>query len=254
MSAGEDNVTGKDKVTSGEGKVLVEDDATSEDAEDVEDVEEFEDDATATDRDEDEDDGVEDEDVEEDDEDVEGAAAVEDTDSLARRIALRAGRIPLGWRIASEVVLVLLVTGSAIASVFLAMRTSGAVTTQRDRAAAVAAAKTEIPQILSYNYKTLKADLARASADTTGQFSGQFGMLASQMIGPNATKEQTVTKARVPVAAVEHSSGNQVTVLVFVDQSTTSKSQPKPVPNAGQIRVTMQKVKGRWLVAQFTAL
>jgi Mce-associated membrane protein len=174
--------------------------------------------------------------------------------SLFRRIARRAGRIPAGWRIAIVTVLALLVAGSGVAAGILDTQTSNNTSTQQERDAAVAAAKTEIPQILSYNYKTLSADLARASADTTGQFSGQFGVLAGQLIGPNATKQQTVTKAAVPVAAAVDSSGNQVTVLVFVDQSTTSKAQPKAQANASQLRVTMQKVNGRWLVEEFTAL
>jgi Mce-associated membrane protein len=174
--------------------------------------------------------------------------------SLPRRIARRAGRIPAGWRITTVIVLTLLVAGSGVAAGILDTQTSNNSSTQQERDAAVAAAKTEIPQILSYNYKTLSADLARASADTTGQFSGQFGVLASQLIGPNATKQQTVTKAAVPVAAAVDSSGNEVTVLVFVDQSTTSKAQPKAQTNASQLRVTMQKVNGRWLVEQFSAL
>lgn len=174
--------------------------------------------------------------------------------SLLRRVALRAGRVPAGWRAATVAVLVVLVAGSGVAAGLLDTRTSNAAATGQEREEAAAAAKTEIPQILSYNYKTLSADLARASADTTGTFSGQFGVLASQYIGPNAVKQQTVTKATVPVAAAVASSGDQVTVLVFLDQSTTSKSQPKPRTSAGQLRVTMQKVKGRWLVEDFKAL
>jgi Mce-associated membrane protein len=174
--------------------------------------------------------------------------------SIPRRIARQAGRIPAGWRVAIVTVLTLLVAGTGVAAGILDTQTSNNASTQQERDAAVAAAKTEIPQILSYNYKTLSADLARASADTTGQFSGQFGVLASQLIGPNATKQQTVTKAAVPVAAAVDASGNQVTVLVFVDQSTISKSQPKAQTNSSQLRVTMQKVNGRWLVEQFTAL
>jgi Mce-associated membrane protein len=174
--------------------------------------------------------------------------------SLPRRIALRAGRVPAAWRITIVVVLTLLVAASGVAAGILDTQTSNDTATQQERDAATAAAKTEVPQILSYNYKTLSADLARASADTTGQFSGQFGVLAGQLIGPNATKQQTVTNAAVPVAAAVDSSGNEVTVLVFVDQSTTSKQQPKAQKNASQLRVTMQKVKGRWLIEQFSAL
>lgn len=174
--------------------------------------------------------------------------------SLPRRIALRAGRVPPALRIAIVAVLAVLVAASGVASGLLATKVSDSSASQQERDAAVAAAKTEIQQILSYNYKTLSADLARASADTTGQFSGEFSVMAAQMIGPQAKQQQTVTKAVVPVAAAVDSTGNQVTVLVFVDQSTTNKQQSKPQVNGSQLRVTMQKVNGRWLVEQFTAM
>lgn len=174
--------------------------------------------------------------------------------SLPRRIALRAGRVPPALRIAIVAVLAVLVAASGVASGLLATKVSDNTASQQERDAAVAAAKTEIQQILSYNYKTLSADLARASADTTGQFSGEFSVMAAQMIGPQAKQQQTVTKAVVPVAAAVGSTGNQVTVLVFVDQSTTNKQQSKPQVNGSQLRVTMQKVNGRWLVEQFTAM
>lgn len=174
--------------------------------------------------------------------------------SLPRRVALRAGRVPAGARIAIVAVLAVLVAGSGVASGLLATKASDDKASQQERDAATAAAKTEIQQILTYNYKTLSTDLARASADTTGQFSGEFSVMAGQMIGPQAKQQQTVTKAVVPVAAPVDSSGNQVTVLVFVDQSTTNKQQAKPQVNGSQLRVTMQKVNGRWLVAQFTAM
>lgn len=171
-----------------------------------------------------------------------------------RRIAQRAGRVPRRWRTGIVAVLAVAVVGVGVGDGILAAQASGNTTTQADRDAAVAAAKTEIGQILTYNYKTLSADLARASADTTGQFGGEFKVMAGQMIGPQAAQQQTVTKAVVPVAAAVNSSGNQVTVLVFVDQSTSNKQQPKPQVNASQLRVTMQKVNGRWLVEQFEAL
>jgi Mce-associated membrane protein len=188
-------------------------------------------------------------------EDLTGAdAAGTGQASLPRRIALRAGRVPRGWRVTTAAVLALLVAGSGVAAYLLDTQASDKTSTQQERDAAVAAAKTEIPQVLSYNYKTLNADLARASADTTGQFSGQFGVLASQLIGPNAAKQQTVTKAAVATAAAVDSSGDEVTVLVFLNQSTTSKAQPKAQVSSSQLRVTMQNVKGRWLVEQFQAL
>lgn len=174
--------------------------------------------------------------------------------AMPRRIAVRAGRVPRRVRTSIAAALTVAVAGSGVAAGLLATQASDNASTQADRTAATAAAKTEIAQLLTYNYKTLNTDLARATADTTGQFSGEFGVMASQMIAPQAQQQQTVTRAVVPVAAAVDSSGNQVTVLVFVDQSTTNAKQPKAQVNGSQLRVTMQKVKNRWLIAQFQAM
>ena len=79
-------------------------------------------------------------------------------------------------------------------------------------------------------------------------------MLASELISPAATQQDTITKATVPDVSVISSTGNQVVVLVFVDQSTTDKTQKKAQANVSQIKATMEDVGGRWLVEQFQAL
>jgi Mce-associated membrane protein len=173
---------------------------------------------------------------------------------LPRRIALRAGRISPGTRIAIVVVLAVLVAGVGAGCGLLAAKASSDAAAQADRAAAAAAAKSEIQEILTYSYKTIDADMSRASADTTGQFKGEYAVLANQTIGPQAKQQQTVNKAVVPVTAAVNSSGDQVTVLVFVDESTTNKVRPKAQVSGSQLLVTMQKVNGRWLVAQFSAM
>jgi Mce-associated membrane protein len=170
------------------------------------------------------------------------------------RVSRGAGRVPLGWRIVSLVVLVLVVAGVGVWDGSLASKQGRVQDTQNAENAAMAAAKTDIEQILSYNYHSLSADLDQASKDTTGEFNSQFAVLASELISPAATQQDTITKATVPDVSVISSTGNQVVVLVFVDQSTTDKTQKKAQANVSQIKATMEDVGGRWLVAQFQAL
>lgn len=170
-----------------------------------------------------------------------------------RRIALAAGRLSPVTRLLVVVFLSLLVIASGALAGWKATQAADAKATQADRDAAASAAKTEIPQILTYSYKSLSKDLARGAADTTGQFKGEFNLEVQQIIKPQVPKEQVATKARAPVAVPIDSSGNQVTVLVFVDQSTTSKSQPKARVSQNELRVTMQKVNGKWLVENYSA-
>lgn len=174
--------------------------------------------------------------------------------ALPGRISRGAGRIPLLWRVVSLVVLVLLVAGSGAWDASLASQESQTRNTQSAENAAAAAATTDIEQILSYDYRDLSADLSRAIGDTTGEFNGQFTVLASQLITPTATQQHTITTATVPDVSVISATGNQVVVLVFVDQSTTDKTQTKAQKNVSQLKVTMENVGGRWLVEQFQAL
>lgn len=174
--------------------------------------------------------------------------------TLPRRFVTRAGQLPLRWRITSMAVLGAGGVAVAVAAVLLAVEARHDDAVQRARSAALAAATTEIRQILSYDYRSIGSDLARANSDTTGQFRGQFEVLASQLISPAATQQHTVTKATVPNASVVSATADQVVVLLFIDQSTTSKTLNQPQQVASQVRVTMEHVGGRWLVAQFQAL
>ncbi len=173
---------------------------------------------------------------------------------LPRRAAVRARTLPRRWRVTSAAVLGALAAGAVAASVQLAgeVRRDDAVAAART--AALAAARTEIRQILSYDYRSIGAGLARARDDTTGQFRGEFGVLASQLIGPAATQQHTITWAAVPAAAVVSATADQVVVLLFVDQSTADTAQPQAQRTASQLRVTMQRDGRRWLVAQFQPL
>jgi Mce-associated membrane protein len=173
---------------------------------------------------------------------------------LPRRSLLRAGRLPLRWRVTSMAVLGVLAAGAGAAAVRLAAEAHHDDALTRARSTALAAATTDIRQILSYNYRSINSDLARARNDTTGQFRGEFGVLASQLIGPAAAQQRTITWATVPHASVVSATADQVVVLLFIDQRTASKTQPQPQLAASQVQVTMQRIGGRWLVAQFQAL
>lgn len=174
--------------------------------------------------------------------------------ALPRRCVTQAGQLPLRWRITSMAVLAAAAAAAAVTAGRLGIGAHRDGALAQARNAALTAAAAEIPQILSYDYRRIGADLARARSDTTGVFRGQFGVLASQIIGPAATQQHTVTRATVPAVSVLSATADQAVLLVFVDQSTTSKAQPAPQQAASQIRVTMQQIGGRWLVAQFQAL
>ena len=173
---------------------------------------------------------------------------------LPRRAVARAGELPRGRRITAAAVLGVLVAGVAATAVRLAVQAHDDAAVAAARTIALAAARTDIRQILSYDYRSISADLARARSDTTGEFRGEFAVLASQLIGPAAAQQHTITWATVPAASVVSATADRVVVLLFIDQNTANKAQPQPQQVASQVRVTMQRAGGRWLVAQFQAM
>jgi Mce-associated membrane protein len=52
-------------------------------------------------------------------------------------------------------------------------------------------------------------------------------------------------------AAVAELHPDSAVVLVFVDQSTTSKDSPDPSMAASSVLVTLSKVHGKWLITKF---
>ena len=70
--------------------------------------------------------------------DEETVTEIGDKVSLPHRIARRAGRIPVGWRVATVTVLTLLVAGSGVVAGILDTQTSNNTSTQEERDAAVA--------------------------------------------------------------------------------------------------------------------
>lgn len=119
---------------------------------------------------------------------------------------------------------------------------------QRRVEAAVQAAVTYLPQVLSYTPATLTGDLARARGHLTGPFARRYDELARDLITPAARQKGVATRAEVISAGVAGSRGPRVTVLVFVGQVTTSAASPQPRTSGSRLLVTMSEVDGRWRI------
>jgi len=165
-----------------------------------------------------------------------------------RSVRVRAAGAPL-WL---AVVLGVLVLIGVAATVLAATLPSGAGSTgQRDQA--LSAAKTEVPLILSYSYKTFDADVAKAKAQLTGRAVTDYGSAMASSIKPTALKAKAVVQAQTDGAGVESVSpdGQQVTVVVFGEQKVTNSSLSAPRTDLFRVRATLNLVSGRWLVAKF---
>jgi Mce-associated membrane protein len=122
---------------------------------------------------------------------------------------------------------------------------------------ALRAARTSVHTILSYDYRTITTDIANAKADSTGVFAGQYASTAKQLLS-EASQVKAIVQATVGSAGVVSASGDNVVVLLFVDQATVRKTPGKATPTTridqSRVRVTMTRVGGRWLVSDLAAL
>ncbi|MBA2897144.1 hypothetical protein [Nonomuraea soli] len=118
-------------------------------------------------------------------------------------------------------------------------------------AEAVAAARAVTPDLLSYNYRTIEQDLARAGEHTTGELSKHYAELARTLVG-QARADKKVQQAAVAGAAVERATPDRVDVLVFVNMGVAVGSEQQFSQN--RARLTMVRTDSRWLVAELSTL
>jgi Mce-associated membrane protein len=127
----------------------------------------------------------------------------------------------------------------------LAVRESN---TARDES--VQAAKDSTVALLTYKPDTVEQQLTAARDRLTGEFRGQYTDLTNNVVIPGAKQKQISAVASVPAAASVSANPGHAVVLVFVNQTVTVGSGP-PADTASSVRITLDKVGGRWLISQF---
>lgn len=187
------------------------------------------------------------------DREVDEAGASDDTDT--EETAAPAERIKLLQRISWSRVLVYgVLPGLALllaaAAGYLKWQDSSARVSQLARIESVAAAKDSTIALLSYKSDTVEKDLDAAKSRLTGAFKESYSQLIKDVVIPGAKKEHISTTATVPAAASVSATPNHAVALLFVNQSAVvDKSQPTDTTSS--VRVTVDKVDGRWLISGF---
>ena len=125
-----------------------------------------------------------------------------------------------------SVVCALLCIPAAAAAVVLATRGPAPDSTAHARHDAMKAATSAAHDLLSYDYRTLDADIARAKGETTGAFAQQYADTAGKLLD-QAKQLKAIVQASVGSPAVVSARGHTVVVLVFVDQASV-KQLPGP--------------------------
>lgn len=118
------------------------------------------------------------------------------------------------------------------------------------RAESVRVATDSTIALLSYKPDTVEKDLEAARGRLTGTFLNAYTSLTHDVVIPGAKQKQISAVATVPAAASTSATENHAVVLLFVNQSVIV-GQDAPTSTASSVRVTLDKVGGRWLISQF---
>lgn len=118
------------------------------------------------------------------------------------------------------------------------------------RIESVAAAKDSVPVLLSYQPDTAAKTLVAARDRLTGTFKDAYTQLTQDVVIPGAKQQQVSATATVPAAASVSATPTHAVALVFVNQTSVVGSD-RPTELASTVRVTLDKVNGRWLISGF---
>lgn len=156
------------------------------------------------------------------------------------------------WRSIVATVLVLTAMGVAAGLYFVVYQPDQRVS-EAEAQRAVRAASDGSVAVLSYAPDHLDRDFARAKSYLTGNFLAYYTKFTEQ-IAVLAQQKQVTETAQVIRAAVSELRPDSAVVLVFIDQTATSKEKPEPQTTANSARVTLTKVKGSWLISKLDPL
>jgi Mce-associated membrane protein len=138
----------------------------------------------------------------------------------------------------------------ALVAGFLKWQDASVRTAQAARADSLAAAKDSTVALLSYKSETVEQDLGAVQNRLTGAFKQAYTQLANDVVIPGAKQRHISSTATVPDGAPVSATYNHAVALLFVNQTAVVDKDP-PASTGSSVRVTLDKVAGRWLVSGF---
>ncbi|MFD9667552.1 hypothetical protein ACFWAY_39125 [Rhodococcus sp. NPDC059968] len=173
---------------------------------------------------------------------------------LPRKSAFWVNGWPRRRRNCVAIVLSVMVVAGAVGCVALYQKVDERGQTQ----AAGDSASSQIPgrleSTLSYDYRSVESDLASATDNLTGDFRKEFESLGKEIITPVARDREVVTAATVVESSVVSANPGEVTILAFVNQTTTRKDAPEQRLDGSRVRVRATERDGQWLISEITPL
>jgi Mce-associated membrane protein len=146
------------------------------------------------------------------------------------------------------VIAVLLAALAAVAAMRRSDELAGSVSSPDRIAEAIAAASNQVSTVLSYDYRHLDEDFARATALLTPRFRKSYLSTTAKSVKPLAEKYKAISSAQVTSAGLVEGSADRVVVLVFVAQTATNSQLTAPRLDRSRIKTTLVRSGDRWLI------
>ncbi|OLL86426.1 hypothetical protein Ae263Ps1_3481 [Pseudonocardia sp. Ae263_Ps1] len=154
-------------------------------------------------------------------------------------------------RVVAAILLLVVLAGAAGGLWWAGERAAAAETA---RAEALEAARGDVVALLSYDFRTVEQSLPAAAENLTGPFHDDYTKLAQDVVIPAAKEQQTTTSTAVSRAGVISAGPDDVTALMFLNQTTTTGADPNPKLSGSRIRVELERVDGDWRISALTPL
>ena len=103
---------------------------------------------------------------------------------------------------------------------------------------------------LSYSSDSMDRDFANAKSHLTGEFLAYYDKFTKQIVTPTVQQKHITQTAAVVRAAVSELRPDSAVVLVFLNETTTSKDKAQPLTTPSSVRITLTKVNGSWLISK----
>lgn len=144
-------------------------------------------------------------------------------------------------------VLVVIILAAGVAVLFYQYRQTEQ--TEQARTDAVAAASAQATAMLAYDFGGVDQQLASASDGLTGDFKDEYTKLVTDVIAPAAKEKSLTVQVTVQGTSVVSAEPDAATVLLFLNQITTSSDAPDAASSGSRVRMNMEKIDGRWLAS-----
>lgn len=172
-------------------------------------------------------------------------------DSAADDVKPRGGSGLKRWLVPIALTVLLLASAGLASWAYLTQFRPDQQTNAAVAAETIKAASDGTLALLSYAPDTLDKDFANAKTHLTGDFLSYYTQFTQDIVTPAAKQKAVKTSAAVVHAAVSELNPGSATVLVFLNQTTTSKEVPDGSFTASSVKVGLTKINDSWLISAF---